>query len=358
MQSPGSSNLKRMRYLLHGDTLYTLITFVPSQHVNDTRHNDFFSKFIIRNDQLNSTIFTSKAKQLLGALQSKDSLDIENAKNMLDKVPFTKADLPFLYNAFLASYPDDTLYYGSVRNKLINVFDGLSDSSTVDFIKENYEKLGDRGSDKLAMLNLLVDYKTTYSYSILKDLFVNKTPTNLGNRISVGYGVTDSLDLARLLYPDIMLLLQNGHFWKDVSNYTYTLLDSNTIEPLMIKPYEKEILFIGFAFMICSTFLIPFVESTSMYVWAALLFLTRVGASFVEIGCESHFFKRVDEQHAGLISFFRMARPLAYIAAPALVALLSYLFIALDVPYGFIFAILSIILVSGMYYTSLIVDTK
>ncbi|MBK8698340.1 MAG: hypothetical protein IPN29_01840 [Saprospiraceae bacterium] len=95
-----------------------------------------------------------------------------------------------------------------MRNKLINVFDGLSDSSTVDFIKENYEKLGDRGSDKLAMLNLLVDYKTTYSYSILKDLFVNKTPTNLGNRISVGYGVTDSLDLARILYPDILVLLK------------------------------------------------------------------------------------------------------------------------------------------------------
>jgi hypothetical protein len=95
------------------------------------------------------------------------------------------------------------------------------------------------------MLNLLVDYKTTYSYSILKDLLVNKTPTNLGNRNSIGYGVTDSLDLARILYPDILVLLKNGDFWMDVANYTSTLLDSNTIEPSMIKPYEKEILFIA-----------------------------------------------------------------------------------------------------------------
>lgn len=245
VQSPGSNNLKRMRYLLHGDTLYTLLAFVPSQHLNDTRHNDFFSKFSIRNDKVKPTIFTSKAKLLLEALQSKDSATAENAKNMLDKVSFTKADLPLLHKAFLVSYPDDTLYFGSVRNRLINVFDGLSDSSTVDFIKDNYEKLGDRGSDKLAMLNLLVDYKTIYSYTTLKDLFVNKTPTKLGNRSSVGYGVTDSLDLAKLLYPDILALLKNGDFWQDVANYTSTLLDSNTVEPSMIKPYEKEILFIA-----------------------------------------------------------------------------------------------------------------
>lgn len=245
VQSPGSNNLKRMRYLLHGDTLYTLITFVPSQHVYDTRHNDFFSKFSIRNDQLKPTIFTSKANQLLEALQSKDSATAENAKYMLDKVSFSKSDLPVLHKAFLMSYPDDTLYYGSVRNKLINVFDGLSDSSTVDFIIENYEKLGDRGSDKLAMLNLLVDYKTTHSYATLKDLFVKKTPTNLGNRSSIGYGITDSLDLAKILYPDILVLLKNGDFWEDVANYTSTLLDSNTIEPSIIKPYEKDILFIA-----------------------------------------------------------------------------------------------------------------
>src|SRR5690606_35443430 len=87
----------------------------------------------------------------------------------------------------------------------------------------------------------------------LKDLFVKKTPTNLGNRSSIGYGITDSLDLARILYPDILVLLKNGDFWEDVANYTSTLLDSNTVEPSIIKPYEKDILFIADTLLVGQT---------------------------------------------------------------------------------------------------------
>lgn len=53
------------------------------------------------------------------------------------------------------------------------------------------------------------------------------------------------------------------------------------------------------------------------FVWfAGVLFMTRVGASFVEAACESYFFKQVDGGDASLVALFRATRALSYIAGP------------------------------------------
>lgn len=41
VQLSGSSMVKRMRYLLHDDTLYTLISFIPAAIVSDKFHDEF-----------------------------------------------------------------------------------------------------------------------------------------------------------------------------------------------------------------------------------------------------------------------------------------------------------------------------
>lgn len=243
IQSPGSSNLKRMRYLLHGDTLYTLMVFAPPQNINDGKHADFFNKFSIRNDKLQPTIFNSKTGKLMEELLTRDSARFANAASLLSVVEFKKEDLPLLHKALLEKYLDDTINYGSVRNKLIDIFEELADSTTVDFIKANYHTLNDRGSDQVALLNILAEYKTVYSYNALKELFINSTPKNLGNRVSFGYGITDSLLLTKILFPQALTLLKNTDFWQDITDYTATLIDSNILQPDIIKPYAATILF-------------------------------------------------------------------------------------------------------------------
>ncbi len=79
---------------------------------------------------------------------------------------------------------------------------------------------------------------------------------------------------------------------------------------------EKEILTTGFIIMAVSTALIPLIKLPMFAVWASILFVTRIGASLVEISSESYFFKHVKEDDTGLISIFRMARPFSLIAAP------------------------------------------
>lgn len=71
-----------------------------------------------------------------------------------------------------------------------------------------------------------------------------------------------------------------------------------------------------------ATIAFSFMNSESALAWTAILFLSRVGASIVEIMAESFFFKHVQGKDAGFISVFRMASPLSYITAPLALGLL------------------------------------
>lgn len=116
---------------------------------------------------------------------------------------------------------------------------------------------------------------------------------------------------------------------------------------------EKEILMTGFLIAGFSTILISFSTTTSFVFWATLLFVTRIGASAIEIMTESHFFKHVDGVDADTISLFRILRPLGYIAGP----ILGFIFLSfLDI--RFIFIIPGLILLSGIFFAAHIEDTK
>lgn len=116
---------------------------------------------------------------------------------------------------------------------------------------------------------------------------------------------------------------------------------------------EKEILLIGFIITALFTAIISFISIPSFLLWTIILFLTRIGASLIEISTESFFFKHVKGEDANIISFFRINGPLAYIAGPA-IAIITLQFIA----YQYIFFVLGIIMLMGIKYALSITDTK
>ncbi len=231
--------VKRMRYLLHGDTLYTLVSMMPLIAATDEQHTVFFDQFRIHNDHTGSSLMKSKAKLLIKALGSTDSLEFVNALNVLKNIVFEKEDLPDLYNSMLGRYPDDSLTWGSARTVLIDAIKPLADSSTVDFVKSNYKALAGRGGDQVALLNLLTNYKNRYAYETLKELFIKTPPENPGDRTSIGYSFNDSLELARLLFPEMLTLLKNKYYWEDVTDHAVQLIDSGMISKDMLLPYSS-----------------------------------------------------------------------------------------------------------------------
>lgn len=137
-----------------------------------------------------------------------------------------------------------------------------------------------------------------------------------------------------LVYLPLMLASEIGFGWDKIGIILMIMLVPYLLFELPAgllgdhKFGEKEILTTGFIIMAVSTAIIPFIRLPMFGVWASILFVTRIGASLVEISSESYFFKHVKEDDTGLISIFRMARPFSLIVAPIvafpIVSLFSY----------------------------------
>jgi MFS family permease len=114
---------------------------------------------------------------------------------------------------------------------------------------------------------------------------------------------------------------------------------------------EKELLITGSIIMIVSTLSLFWVKD--VVVFTVLLFMTRVGASLLEIMKEIHFYKNVSCKDLDMISFYKLQYPLGY----ALGALLGMFVLAyLDMRY--LFLILGSILVLLIFINFNLKDSK
>ena len=116
---------------------------------------------------------------------------------------------------------------------------------------------------------------------------------------------------------------------------------------------EKEILTAGFIITAIAGILVAFTYSEKWWVWAVILFISRMGASAIEIMTESYFFKKVDVEDVSAISMFRNTYPLAYIFGPLLAT-----FFVIFIPINYLFLILAIIMLYGLRYSVPLLDTK
>jgi MFS family permease len=116
---------------------------------------------------------------------------------------------------------------------------------------------------------------------------------------------------------------------------------------------EKEIMTTGFFIMGLSTLSIIFWDSNQFAFWAMILFVTRVGASMVEIMNETYLFKKINDDSVNILSLYRSVRPVAYIISPSLA---SVLLIFIDIKY--LFLVLGIIVLTGIYFSLTLKDSK
>lgn len=116
---------------------------------------------------------------------------------------------------------------------------------------------------------------------------------------------------------------------------------------------EKEILIIGILIMALASASLSFIVGPVVWLWAIALFVTRIGASFVEIASETYFFKYINSTDAHLISIFRMTRPVGHVVGPVMATiLLSFIDIR------FLFLALGIIMLAGLPASMILKDTK
>jgi len=116
---------------------------------------------------------------------------------------------------------------------------------------------------------------------------------------------------------------------------------------------EKEIMTVGFTILIVSLILFFFVDSTSVWLWGGILFFSRTGASLVEAMREAYFFKKVKVKDVSIINFFRTTIPMGYLLSTLLGVIILTFY-----PVNYIFIILAVVMISSLYFISIIHDTK
>lgn len=162
-----------------------------------------------------------------------------------------------------------------------------------------------------------------------------------------------------IVYTPLYLHRHIGFSWNEIGLLLFIMLI-----PFVIIQYplgriadrrigEKEMLIIGFAIMSISSAAIPFIASTNFWAWAAVLFLTRIGAAMVEAMNEIYFFKHVTSRDAGALMLYRMTIPAGYGIGPLIGTAALVLF-----DFRFLFMALAILLIAGIWIGVRIADTR
>lgn len=115
---------------------------------------------------------------------------------------------------------------------------------------------------------------------------------------------------------------------------------------------EKEILTLGFFIAGISTIAMSFINVPNVFIWGGILFMTRVGASMIEVMTETYLFKKINAKDINTISIYRTIRPVAYIVGPITASLML-----LNMDFKYIFLVLGIIVLYGMRHSLSIKDT-
>ncbi len=169
--------------------------------------------------------------------------------------------------------------------------------------------------------------KKTRLIPMLKKIFVRKN-------IMKAYYISFLLELfyALMIIYTPLYLLDLGFDWFQIGKIFTVML-----VPFVLLQYpagyladtkweERDMMAVALFVMGFSTLAIYFLETAGAAVWAIVLFLTRVGASLIEILRDSYFYKRIDQSDVDITDFFRTVRPVAYILGSLAVAPIVFAF--------------------------------
>lgn len=194
--------------------------------------------------------------------------------------------------------------------------------------------------------------------SILKTIKAIWSNKDIKNIFMVGF-LMQFFFAWMVIYTPLYLHNQMGFDWKQIGILFSVMLLPYILTELPLGKIaderlgEKEIMSIGFIIMAISTGIISFISNDNFFLWMAILFITRIGASMVEIMSETYFFKKIDSSQVQIISVFRTAKPFAYVIGP-LVATILFSFIELK----FIFIILGFLMFYGLRFSLALKDTR
>ncbi|MCU0385704.1 MAG: TraB/GumN family protein [Flavihumibacter sp.] len=199
----GTHNLKRVKIMASGDTLYSVAGVFSSEVSKTAAYQTIFDSFRLQQPSPNSYT-QSKAKRLFQDLLLPDSLIFQEAKDALSQVDLSKEELPYLHEALLHPLIDFSDRLPCTHDEVIRRLLEVMDSSTIAFIQQAYPGLKERNAVlQYPLLSVLARFQTADSYRLIESLLSSGLPAS-GSPDILYSALQDSLELAKTFFPFVL----------------------------------------------------------------------------------------------------------------------------------------------------------
>lgn len=158
-----------------------------------------------------------------------------------------------------------------------------------------------------------------------------------------------------VIYTPIYLSAHLGFSWREISIIFAIMLLPFLFIPFSVGTYsdkigERTMLIVGFFIISASTMSLFFIHAHSVWIWALGLFITRIGASIVEVMSDVYFFKHIKSENQEFVGVYRSTLPVSYIVGP----MVAFVVLLYTPSFGYIYVVLSTVMLFGMYLSSTI----
>ena len=225
---------------------------------------NFFTSFKPVDTLKGYPVIAKENKQFFIDFASKDSATFAKANKKFYSIRFDSSDVNAFKNII------DTLSWRSkdyleLKQKFINRLDELNDSNLVTYLKQLYIAVKDTADLQTTILRTLLNMQTTSSYIAFKDLILAEPPMIADNnnsfsrldyssiiaatrrvttktRVTEGgsgiwAGTYDSLNLTRVIFPDILQLINLDDYKEAVTDLLMTMVDSGKVDASIYESY-------------------------------------------------------------------------------------------------------------------------
>ena len=194
-------------------------------------------------------------------------------------------------------------------------------------------------------------YDKIKSFTFVSEFFKNK---NLFRAYTLSF-LLQFFYSWMVIYTPIYLYAYLGFSWQEIGIIFAIMLLPFVLIQFPLGKYsdkigERKMLIFGFFVIALATLSLFFIREHSLWLWAMLLFATRIGAATIEVSVDAYFFKHIKPENEEFVGAYRSASPIAYIIGP-FSAFIVFLFIP---SFNFIYIILGTLMLAGIYLSSTI----
>lgn len=251
-----SSRVLIARLFYNNGHFFSISTLTDTLSKQSSFISNFFNSFKPVDTLKGESLFTRKTDRFMKDLFSRDSLTAKKARRSIYQVGFDSLDVPLL-KAAIDSLNWKMKDYLTLKSYFIENLGKLRDTGITPYLKRLYWKVKDTADWQAAILGALLNQRTKVAFLAFKELILQEPPivdddytyarpvrsnSNYLDYVPSSWGIKknsihgrwsplfDTLSLTKVVFPDILQLMNIEDYRTDVMNLLETMVDSGYLK--------------------------------------------------------------------------------------------------------------------------------